>query len=87
MRLGACFRTSDARGVAWLTSSLRQGIEVGAHHIGDAAEPGEAPQVVHGRPPPLAVRAQGLLQRLQGHVQPDLVAVLEAVRDGPRDAR
>jgi len=50
---------------------------VGAHHGGDAAGLGVSPQVVCGR----LARPPSVFQRLQRHVQADLVAVLEAVHD------
>lgn len=52
--------------------------EVGAHHVGHSAYLGETPDVVDGG---LAART-GVFQRLQRHIQTDLVAVLEAVRHG-----
>src|SRR5579883_2168792 len=52
--------------------------EIGAHDVGHPADLREAPQLVHRRPP----FAPGLAQRLQRHIQPDLVPIFEAVGDG-----
>src|SRR5471032_2089379 len=53
-------------------------LKVGAHHICDATNFGEVPEVISAG---LLLRSC-ILECLQRHVEPDLVAVLEAVGDG-----
>ena len=53
-------------------------LQVGPHHVGHAANLGEAPDVIDG----YLGAGPGVLEGLQRHVQADLVAVLEAIRCG-----
>lgn len=60
--------------------SYRHGLQVRSNDVVDAAELRVTPEVVHGA-------ASGVLavaERFKGDVDPDLVAVLEQVRHGPR---
>eukprot|EP00952_Eustigmatos_sp_NYUAD-ZCMA_P000759 3155-Eustigmatos_ZCMA.PRE.1 len=51
------------------------GLQVGAHHIGDPADLGIAPEII-GR---CLLLRPGIFQRFQRHIQADLVTMLETV--------
>src|SRR5580692_11519302 len=57
-------------------------LEVGPHHTLYSADSGVSVHLIHGEAP----RPPGLAQRLESHVQTDLVAVLEGIGDGFGDA-
>src|SRR5436190_24128355 len=66
------------RGPSVLSQSPGHRFQIWAHDVGDAADPRIPEQIVDRA----TALAPVVLQRLNGDVEPDLVAVLEAVRHG-----
>lgn len=65
-----------------LGPSCCENLQIRPHHTIDSANSGVAVHLIHAEAPCLPA----LAQRLKGHVQTNLVAVLEGVGDGFNDA-
>lgn len=63
-----------------MRGSGREGLEVGTHHAFDAADARVVVDLVHGE----TLSTPAFTERFERDVEPDLVAVLEEIRDGFR---